>query len=292
MEPTPPIRLDKFIVSIHKLRSLSKEELYFNIQIGVLLNEIVMLEKLRAMTNLPAEERDETLMAAYVVQLNFLTKILAGKLLESWELISKLYNNKLSLKYGPLLHSEDQEHLKALCRYFGRTNAIYRIRNQFAFHHASADLKDDVFQLVHRLEDSAMLAIYFAPVEGNCLYSLHHTLLNYLMIVDPSRTSVAPLTDEQLGILVKTLLEEITDVAKSFIGFAQAIIALFSANELCLAELKAEHIEINDPPDIGQIHIPFFVSVNREEIRDRLTHPHSDTLGPEDPPASRSVGPP
>jgi hypothetical protein len=255
------MKLMKFSMRAGTLKSVSPDELFFNVQMGILLNEVIILNKL-AHFSLPSETEDnQVLKEAQFSQFNFLTKLLAGKLLAGEELIEKHYfGTSLANRYDDLLLTEGKECLEKLKGYFGKSNHIRRIRNRFAVHHASNELKIDVLKLVDMLEPSDPLTLYFAPEEGNCLYSFYHSMVNYLMFVRADGTGVSKLSNEELATAIKALHAEVQFVTKWFIGFAQDVVRIFSETYFKTLESQGEEVEIPAPPKFSEVRAPYFVT--------------------------------
>lgn len=254
------MKLMKFSTQVGTLQAVPPDELFFNIQVGILLNEIIILNKL-AHFSLPLEtEENQVLKEAQLSQFNFLTKLQAGKLRECWDLMEKhFFSTPLAKQYNDLLLTEGKECLQNLKRYFGKSNHILRIRNEFAFHHASNELKADVLQLVKVLEPSDPLKLYFAPEEGNCLYSLYHSIVNYLMFTDPDCAGLTRLSNEELAGAIKALHSEVKNVTNWFIGFAQDVVRIFSETYFKTLDSPGEEVEIPDPPKFSEVRAPYFV---------------------------------
>ena len=169
------------------------------------------------------------------------------------------FSTPLAKQYNDLLLPEGKECLQNLKRYFGKSNHILQIRNEFAFHHASDKLKADVLQLVKVLDPSDPLKLYFAPEEGNCLYSLYHSIVNYLMFASLDGGGVNRLSNENLASAIRALHSEVQSVTKWFIGFAQDVVRIFSETYFKTLDSLGEEVEIPDPPKLSEVRVPYFV---------------------------------
>ena len=129
------IKLDK-----DKLLQLPELERTLYLALGHAANENNALAKmLYWSSNAPARNEAED-RGRFTLQLLFM-RLLAGKLNESWGLLNqKYFGTGLSRTYDPKLDDVARQSFKSLKSYFGRENACYKIRNQFAFHYSPEEV--------------------------------------------------------------------------------------------------------------------------------------------------------
>jgi len=239
------MKLIRLAFSSRELQAVPAPELFFVIISCLFLNEILILQKFLNASRNNDDRNNEVLRKAHLTQDMFLAKLLAGKLFEGWELLQKrFYGNRLSTVYYPLLKPGPKKHLDAIKKYFGKTNAIARVRKQFAFHFGSRDdeLQNQMAKLVTELSGAQPLEYYMAEYEGNCLYTLSHSLVNYLMLTNTENTELFD--------------SELHQVSKWFTSLIQDIIRIFTER------YKWDHseVEIPDPPVHHDVRIPYFLA--------------------------------
>lgn len=168
------MKLLKVEISKSILNEIPEREVVFFVQCGNMLNDISMLQKLTIFSMNKAES-NETERTAQVLQTMGLLRLQAGKLSEGWELLQKhFFGAKVSKQYTPLFDEQEQGNLKTLKAYFGKTNIIYQIRNEFAFHYPS---KDTIVKALKTMPDSEIFEVFLSEHFGNCIFSMSNVLM-------------------------------------------------------------------------------------------------------------------
>ena len=229
--------------------TLEENEQTFFIQITHLLNEINILRKLTLISSGNAlNSSDEVERRGHYCQTQFFLRMLAGKLNEGWEMLQRdFWGTKLSIDYEKKLSQPGQSSLKKLKQYFSANNNIKLIRNQFAFHYDSEEIKE----IIKEIPPSEVPHLIFAEHRINCLYSLSDIIVNWAIL-----RSINP-TDPKRAL--ETLIDEIViGVSSYFQEFGFACIEII-VNKLGLMN-KSKEIEIPDPPSIDDVKLPYFVN--------------------------------
>ena len=90
--------------------------------------------------------------------------------------------------------------------------------------------------------------IYLSEEIGNCFYPIAHDLLNSSILED--------IDSNDWSKAMKKFFQEILDVTKWFLDFAQDCILVISKKYL---QLNCEEVQIPEPPSLNDIRLPFFV---------------------------------
>jgi hypothetical protein len=157
---------DLYVVPITKakLDSIPEDARVFFVHVGHLRNELMALQKL-ILASQQHEATNEILISMRTYQHLMLTRLLAGKLREGWELITRSYfGAKLSLNYEQRLQTVGQEAIAALKKYFNHKPLMHDVRNNFAFHY-SPDSSKQIKLTLADLEESD-LKIYWSDQAG------------------------------------------------------------------------------------------------------------------------------
>jgi len=105
-------------------------------------NELNSLHKVFAWCLHGASSSSEVEKLADGVQAQIYARLLAGKLLEAWNALKiAFFDAQISRQVEVALHPSAREALTSLKAYFGKPNAIYRIRNSFAFHYSAEEIE-------------------------------------------------------------------------------------------------------------------------------------------------------
>ena len=227
-----------------ELASLPENELNFFLQACRMLNEINILHKITSFSNkdviTDAERRAQNSQSLF-----FLT-ILSGKLWEGWELIEKSYfGSKLSKTYHNLLPNEAKDSLNNLKIYFDNPeNLVKKIRDKIAFHFDSAEL----MKQFSKSNDDEIFEIYLSGDQGNCCYFLPYALLLNAIL-------------EWTGIpdslkATKTFFSDLLTTATLFNDFLNHYLVTVAKKNV---GWNLEEMEIQNPPSINEIFLPFFV---------------------------------
>ncbi len=127
-----------YVVKLSKemLNSIPQDERCFFFVMAHLANEINALNKLLLWSSQYPTRNDAESNGQ--VSLTFMSlKLLAGKLKEGQELLQKrFYGTSISRDYVPTLSEDGQKALNKIKQYFGHSNDVTYIRNNFAFHYS------------------------------------------------------------------------------------------------------------------------------------------------------------
>lgn len=111
------------------LEAIPEAELAFYAHFGHVRNELLVLEKFLYWTTKNQADGD-VLSAVNVFQELTITRLLAGKLLEGWQLLNNKAYSKISESLRTRLNSKTRTTLKELDAYFSnKKNMIEMIRN-------------------------------------------------------------------------------------------------------------------------------------------------------------------
>ena len=241
--------LNKISISRKKLESAPRAERIFFVQIGQILNELNTLQKV---IFIAAKYSGNTLeRRGRHLQALFFSRILAGKLAESWELLGRdFFGAKLSKEYEPQLSVEGKNSLDKLKRYFSNRNLIHGIRNDFAFHYTSPE---NIEKQLEEVPSEEVFELLIAPEQGNCLYSMSDVIVNFSLL-----NSVDPNPWKAMDIV----LSEIFDVTKDFLEFLSNCLVIIADRFLAP---HGEPLDVGDPPLLADLTLPFFVGPDKEK---------------------------
>lgn len=178
----------------------------------------------------------------------FFTKLLAGKLNEGWQLLQSHFSNNRTLSEG--FHDRGSEigveALKDLRKYFGKSNIIHNVRNNYTFHYspedfinAAKDVPDDLDMYIEK------------GTNANSLYYFAEVLANRAMI-----NSIDP---EDIVSANQKFNAEVTKVAQLFSRFGQAFLQdIIKQHAPEIWEDRAVKVEFEDLPDFSTTQIKWF----------------------------------
>ncbi len=237
------MKLFKFRIPKERLDSIPENERIFFVQMGIFLNELSTLQKFAYYSS--KDVANETVRKAQNSQALFIFRMLAGTALEAWNLIhKKFYGTGLSKEYDGSLTDVGKASLRKLKDYFSKDNLIHTIRNNFAFHYSS----DDVKKLIEETPKSEVFELYFSESHGNCFYHMSHVLVNSAMLKKTGSSDLQQAIDTLLSDINKT-----TDWLLDFFGECMDVIAKKYLG------LDYEEETIPDPPKIDDVISPYFV---------------------------------
>ena len=180
-----------------------------------------------------------------------MAKILAGKLAVGWEMLRNFYfNAQLSREYDPLLSPEASEARRKLGRYFGRSsNVISAIRNRYAFHYSPEQFSE---ALAATSEEDGW-EMFLTKETGNSLYFFSEVVVGHGLLEH--------INSDSHQAAMETLIDDITSIGGLFITFLTGCLIVISERYLLDDEgsLPIERIDIEDPPRLDDVLIPFFV---------------------------------
>lgn len=242
---------DLYVVPVTKakLDSIPEDARVFFVHVGHLRNELMALQKL-ILASQQHEATNEILISMRTYQHLMLIKLLAGKLREGWELLTRLYfGAKLSLNYEQRLQMVGLEAIAALKKYFGKKGLMHDVRNNFAFHYSPEQIK----LILADLEESD-LKIYWSDQTGNRFYQFSETIANIAMLEGIYK-------GDYVAALHK-LMDQVLAVSRDFVTFCDAWIALVLQEyfpEIDSSD-KLEKVTLSDLPKIEDIGLSYFIS--------------------------------
>jgi hypothetical protein len=226
------------------LNQLTKHERALLLLAGHIHNELNSLHKFFAWCVHKAPSSIENVVNS--AQAQIYTRLLAGKLLEAWNALTVSYfGTKLSIDLGPALNPLAQNALKDLKAYFGKANAVYRIRNSVAFHY-SADEFEKNWQEV---ADHPNFEIILGGTIGNNFYFASELVVNAAVLNHVGQPGQPT---------AEMYLNEIQSAAIQFTKFLEGAIVVL-IEKVYRSHPKAEIVE-NISPQLSfeDIAIPYF----------------------------------
>ncbi len=245
------MRVQRIGLTIEQLRSVPDAERSLVVVLAHALNEVNSLNKLAFLsTKFSAEP--VWLAHAEAAQTFIIVRPLVGKLNEAWETIQRgFFRTRLSKEYEGLLEDSATAALTFLKGYFGRTNLVNMVRNNFGFHysleHAKTTIPDEA------LPDD--LAIYLHETNGNSLYYFAEYLMTKALVDEISPDD----PEEALG----TLLKEVSTVISHLNEFVQGLLFVVFAKYIGEESMRSSvtTVELGAVPESSAVRIPFFFEV-------------------------------
>lgn len=238
------MKIYKVGITKKDLSHVPEKEQILLFQVGTMLNEINMLHKITYFCK--KEGVTDTEKKGQNAQSLFFHSLLIGKLWECWDALRKtFFKGGLSKEYEQLLSDEGKASLGNLKKYFGKNQWISNIRNKFSFHYEPKEISKQV----NELPDDELLEIYLTESQGNSLYytsSVLH-LRGILKAIDESDDRAA----------IDRYFSETLQVAGNFLEFFNHFLDALAKKYLVF---QPEKIEIPDPPSVGDLYVPHFVS--------------------------------
>jgi hypothetical protein len=230
---------------------MAEGERAFVLLAGHIQNELNSLHKIFAwcLHNPPANHLSGIESLADGTQALIYARILAGKLCEAREALQKsFFGTGLSKRVETKLHPVAQDALKNIKSYFGKTNAIYRVRNFFAFHYSVEEFNAHWTEAANEQTFEFILG----GTVGNNLYLASELVANTALLNGINSSSK--------GDALSVFYDEVQTATANFTNFLEgAILAIFEEQfgTSYLASLGQEE-EILPEHTFNEIHIPFF----------------------------------
>ncbi len=171
--------MEVFEINITKsqLESLPKEERTLVLQFGHVCNELSFLNKLLLIVS--DTETEGLRNSGMVAQSMIVARIFIGKVFEAWRMLERdFFSSKLSKEIEPLLPEEGKNNLKQLKQYFGKSNLISIIRNQYSFHYISDHMKD----ILKPFDDKRTFKLIVGPGYANTLHHFSEEIISTSML--------------------------------------------------------------------------------------------------------------
>jgi len=237
-------------ISKQQLDSIPADARLFFIQLGHLANELSTLNRLLLFVS-NTTGTTELERRARNSQALLLVRLCSGKLFEGWQMFQRDYfGSKLSKEYDRLLDESGKNSLTEIKQYFSKNNLIKDIRDNFAFHYSSDDLK---IQLQHT-KDTGTLYVYLGYAHGNSFYSFADVLVGSAMLskvqgADPQQAMDALFADP-----IKAI--------KWFLDFIGSCMIILAEKYLgtTLDTLGTNTIEVPNTKKWEDVQVPFFLA--------------------------------
>lgn len=243
------LNLNKYVLTADKLSAMPSADRALMIWCGHIHNELMTLFGLyRAVANTThscAIEREAKTTQELVV-----VKLIAGKLLEAWELLRTGFSGTcLSKKYVPMFDDISGTSFKNITRYFGSGSSLQTLRNSYAFHYTFNELINfpDGW-------DSAPdeLTFYVGSVPAHTLFFISEAITNRSMFL---QLGAGNLTEG-----VQIFWSDIKAINEDMLAVCQAIFNLIVREHIgSPAEIGSVRVGVLNPPPIRQPAVPFFV---------------------------------
>jgi hypothetical protein len=176
-------------------------------------------------------------------------RVLAGKLLEAWKMLGKAFvGTNLSQRVESKLHPIAQDALKKINSYFGKkNNAIYRVRNVFAFHYSVKEFDTNWKEAA----DEPTFELVLGGTVGNNLHLAAEFVANTALLNEINSNDKAD--------ALRTFFDEVQSIASSFTDFLEGTIVAILEERLGsgLTTLGREE-EIFPTRSYNEVAIPFF----------------------------------
>lgn len=175
-------------------------------------------------------------------------RVLAGKLLEAWRVLgTAFFGTKLSQRVESKLHPIAQDALKKIKSYFGKTNAIYRVRNYFAFHYSVEEFNTNWKEAA----DEPNFELVLGGTVGNNLHLAAEFVANTALLNGINSNDKAD--------ALRTFFDDVQSVASSFTDFLEGTIVAILEEQLGsgLTTLGREE-EMFPTRRYNEVAIPFF----------------------------------
>lgn len=228
------------------LDRLTKPERAFLLLAGHMQNELNSLHKVFAWC-LHNKSPSEIESLANGTQAQIYARLLAGKLLEAWNAVRDAYfGTKISKNVEGALHLSAQKALTSLKAYFGKSNALYDIRNSFAFHYSAEEIEHHWIEVAEHPNFEVILG----GTVGNNLYLASELMVN-AAVLNSAGAHPQPVAE--------MYFDEIQSTASQFTTFLEGAILVLLERALS-APLGSQRCAVNISPQLRfeEVAIPYF----------------------------------
>lgn len=233
------------------LRALPTEERRLFLSLGHVVNEVNGLRKLLIWSS-DFSSDSEVIVQGKISFALISVRLLAGKAKEAFELIRKHFLNSkvISQAYLPLLSDKGSEALSDLKKYFGGSNLIASIRNEFAFHYSPAAIDDALNDIPDELD------LYLEDKgQANTLY--------YCSEVLAGRALLKSLGANDDPSAFERLMGETVAAADSIHDFAEAFMEAFlERHKENVWDGFAKPIDLGKLPDFSSMSLTWFTDIS------------------------------
>ena len=203
------------------LQQMPEAERAFLLLAGHMQNELNSLHKVFAWCLHSGGSTSSIESLANGVQAQLYARLLAGKLLEAWNALgAAFFGARISQRIEASLHPLAQEALIKLKTYFGKSNAIYRARNSFAFHYAAEEFEQHWAEVA----DSPNFEIILGGTVGNNLDLASELVVNTAVLNSVNQQ------DESAAL--QTFLDDVQLTASHFTVFLEGAILVLLESAL------------------------------------------------------------
>jgi hypothetical protein len=232
----------------HKLDRIPGAEKAFYIHVGHLRNELMVLTKfLKWSINKPSD--NPILIDVQVAQTFLISRMLAGKVWEGWQLLKRCYVGAVRIAIEGSLPEKPRDAFQALEEYFAtKKNLINMVRNRFAFHYDPSRIEKQLTAV----NESDKLTIYIGEKEANVFYQMSETIAAKAML-----DAIQP--GDFQGANAK-LMKQVTEISLCLVRFCDGCLMLMTDSYFGRdrQSLNPEEIELPNPPSRNEIEVPFF----------------------------------
>jgi hypothetical protein len=217
---------------------------------GHMQNELNSVHKVFAwcLYNRPTDRASSIEGLADGMQAMIYARVLAGKLCEAWQVIgAAFFGTKLSQRVESRLHPIAQEALQKIKKYFGKSNAISKVRNSFAFHYSATD-----FGLNWEASaDEPSFELILGGIVGNNLHLASELVANTAVL--------NAINDIDREDALRTFFNEVQSVASNFTDFLDGtVLAILEEQFGTILGALGREEEISPARSFSEVAIPFF----------------------------------
>lgn len=242
------MQLIKIEIPKAELQKLPKEVREFFLLVGLIGNEISILNKLLLFVITTRQESvSEAAKDGANAQTGLLIRLLAGKLHEAWEIIRTKFHAVASLRtYYDALAPDGKAALDEIKRYFGRaTNLVTRIRNDYSFHYPSDGQIETGFSST---PESDGFYIYGGTVAAEALFVVSD--------IAAQRALLESVGAADHGEALDKVVKEVLEISSRFNDFIFDMVGIIYRSHF--PHCTQSSVELQAPA-YDSIRIPFFV---------------------------------
>ena len=237
------------------LQSLPDREQVLVLQFGHVCNELSFLNKL--LTVVSDTESQGLKKKAMAAQSMIVVRLYIGKVFEAWKMIERDYfASQLCRSIDARLGPEGQKALEALKQYFGKSNLLSTVRNQFSFHYWSEHLPD----AMNAFPDSHEFSLMLQKTYTNTLHTYAEDIATVAMLQATGERDAKAAMDRVVGDLIA--------VSGKMIDFLGSGLAAVLAEFLGKSWGDFEHTVHSVEPDANMetFKLPFFFDLNKQRV--------------------------
>jgi len=256
LKENPMIRVVQIPLPKDQLRAVSKEERSLFLLLGYAANQITMLQKLMIFSSnkTPSETVEQPISGA---QTQMLVRLLVGALHEAWLLIQKRFLGvPLGREYQDRLNHTGREALDGLKKYFGTSNILNTLRNNYAYHHPYDEDIDDAFIVAFGDDQSDdYWSLYLSESSINSFHFASDVVIVHGMMNATKATDLLAAQERitrDASLVAKLLTEFILDFSAAFVA------KHFSVGNTQCEILGREQASVKTAPSLLEFWLPFY----------------------------------